>query len=197
MGAKCRNRTTSDELTEVFRLMRALNKEALQSREIGAASHDGQTFKRALEQAIHNLAESLVNKQVTYIELGPEPIKTEFILQTLQDLSVNVIRYVGVDINPSSEATMRQMVENILPQEHIEYCISSFDDLQLERDQSDDSIAVATMLGFQEGNEAPTVMRSWLEAILKPGDILSSGDHARWSGHYDYGSRRGVFRRRA
>ena len=84
------------------------------------------------------------------------------------------IRYVGVDINPSSEATMRQMVENILPQERIEYCISSFDNFQLERDQSDDSIAVATMLGFQEGNEAPTVMRSWLEAILKPGDILLS-----------------------
>ncbi|MCX2724744.1 hypothetical protein [Roseibium salinum] len=170
-----RPKSSADHLDEVFRLMRELNEAGVGSHALGRLSETGSSFRRALEDICAKVAETFSGKPLIYVELGPEPVKTGFIVKTLLELGVEIDRYIAVDINPMSSAHMRAALEEILPDTPLEFVTTSFDAFRLSDAVEDDGpAALITMLGFQEGNDDPFVVNQWLRDIARPGDYLLS-----------------------
>lgn len=162
-------------LDEVFQLMRGLNEIGLRSDIVGRLSAEGMSFQGALKQSCSLVAKQLSGRPLTYVELGPEPVKTKFILQTLLEFGVRINRYIAVDINPMSPPHMRQALTEILPSTQLDFATAAFDNFQPDPCiEEDGSTALITMLGFQEGNDDPLVVNEWLRNIAKPGDLLLS-----------------------
>ncbi len=164
-----------DYLTEIVDAMASLNKQGLTNESLGQISHEGMSFKDALESSIEKVAQRLNGKGLIYVELGPEPIKTSFILQKLLDLGVNITRYIAVDINPASEAPLRPIFEGILGKTPVDFVNASFEDFSLNAYLgATDEPALITMLGFQEGNDDPYTITNWLQQIARTDDMLLS-----------------------
>ncbi|WJS02948.1 hypothetical protein [Roseibium aggregatum] len=167
--------TATGPLDEVFQLMRQLNETGIASDTLGRIHEGGRSFRAALEESCGRIATELAGERLVYVELGPEPVKTGFILKTLQGLGVIIDRYIAVDINPMSAAPMRAALADILPDTPLEFVTAPFEACRLE-DMIEDGAppALVTMLGFQEGNDDPAVVNGWLRDITRPGDLLLS-----------------------
>jgi hypothetical protein len=164
----------SEPLEEVFRLMRELNDIGLRNSELGTSEHKKVAFVQTLEQIAEDIARKMGDGPLQYTELGPEPSKTKFILRTLLENGVEIRRYSGVDINPTSRSTMERELAELLPEELIHYHLVLFEDLK-ETDFRLPAIKnLVTMLGFEEGNEHPRKTREMLDGILGSGDLLLS-----------------------
>jgi hypothetical protein len=164
-----------DYLTEIVDAMASLNKQGLTLKGLGQVNEQGVSFKDALEVSILKIATRLQGKGLIYVELGPEPIKTSFILQKLLDHGVKIARYIAVDINPASEAPLRPVFENILGETPVDFVNASFEDFSLNAYLgTTDEPALITMLGFQEGNDDPYTITNWLQKIARKDDMLLS-----------------------
>lgn len=166
---------THDYLTEIVDAMASLNKQGLTLKGLGQIDDRGVSFKDALEVSIKKIANRLNGKGLIYVELGPEPIKTSFILQKLLEHNVKIARYIAVDINPASEAPLRPIFEEILGKTPVEFVNASFEDFSLSAHLGQtDEPALITMLGFQEGNDDPYTITNWLQQIARMDDMLLS-----------------------
>lgn len=164
-----------DYLTEIVGAMASLNHQGLSHENLGRVDGEGRSFREALALSCKRIADQLNGKSLIYVELGPEPIKTSFILQVLLDLGVKIKRYIAVDINPASEEPLRPVFANILGDTPIDFVISSFEDFSLQDYLGDtEEPAIITMLGFQEGNDDPVIMTNWLKGIARKDDMLLS-----------------------
>lgn len=70
---------------------------------------EGMSFRECIAQASAVLADRAAGRDVIYVELGPEPVKTGSIMRTLRS-KARSLTYVGVDINAESEAVMRDEI---------------------------------------------------------------------------------------
>jgi len=178
--------TATDHLDEVFQLMRQLNEGGIASETLGRLGEGGRSFREALEEICASVARAFAGRELVYVELGPEPVKTRFILKTLLSMGVSIARYVAVDINPKSCEPMKAALESLLPGTPLTFVTASFEDVRLAELIGDDAPdALITMLGFQEGNDDPFIVNDWLAGIARPGDLLLSESQLHTSGHVD------------
>jgi len=178
--------TSTGHLDEVFQLMRQLNEGGIASATLGQLRENGRSFRSALEESCQAIARSLAGEPLVYVELGPEPIKTGFILKTLLRMGVTIDRYIAVDINPKSSGPMKDALSAILPATPLTFVTASFEDFRLADTVGKDAPhAVVTMLGFQEGNDDPFVVNDWLANIARPGDLLLSESQLYTAGQVD------------
>ncbi|KAK4187638.1 hypothetical protein QBC35DRAFT_498206 [Podospora australis] len=188
-------------LEAIFDTMAALNRAALSDQSLctgrrnssassltSASSSDsgetepgeGMSFRTALLSATDELVTLAAGRPVRYVELGPEPWKSQVILSHLLKAGVNLRQYVGIDINPESERTMRAALTPIIGEERFAYLITDFyktsaDDLPPVPGLDKESVvSVMTNLGFQEGNDLPSRLGPMLTRLTKPGDLLLS-----------------------
>lgn len=165
----------AEHLDEVFQLMRQLNEVGVTSRSLGCLTENGRSFRQALNDICVHIASVVGNRPMTYVELGPEPVKTTFIITALLELGVTLERYVAVDINPKSSAPMRSALQGILPDTPLEFVTGAFETFRLEEHAGGTAApALITMLGFQEGNDDPFTVGEWLRNIARPGDLMLS-----------------------
>ncbi len=165
----------TEHLDEVFQLMRQLNAIGIGSPTLGRISEAGRSFRDALRTSCEQVAEAVRGDSLTYVELGPEPVKTGFILKTLLALGVRVERYIAVDINPKSAAHMRNALEPLLPGLPLDFVVQPFEAFRLaDHTGTGSPHALITMLGFQEGNDDPHTVGDWLSDIARPGDLMLS-----------------------
>ncbi len=162
------------ELKEVFQLMRGLNETALSNQNLCRVNDEGASFVDALNAAVHTIIDKFRGRTIHYVELGPEPIKTSFILNKLLANGVMIESYVGVDINPASSSVMKEELSRLLPVQKIRNKILPFNRFQADSIRSEDTPCLITMLGFQEGNESPQTMLNWLSQIASPNDVMLS-----------------------
>lgn len=165
----------SAQLDEVFQLMRQLNEAGIASETLGRLTADGISFRRALEESCARIAARIGGRRLIYVELGPEPVKTGFILTALLRHGVEIERYIAVDINPMSGPHMKSALEAVLPATPLDFVTAPFEDFRLaDAAGNSPSPALITMLGFQEGNDDPLTVNGWLRDIARPGDLLLS-----------------------
>ncbi|WP_075739059.1 hypothetical protein [Streptomyces acidiscabies] len=161
-------------LEEVFQLMWALNERGLSDSQIGNTTLRQRPLTTALDQVLGDIAQELGNAPLQYTELGPEPVKTKYILRNLQESGLDIRQYNGVDINPASRETMRSELSSVLPVERFTYQQTLFEELG-EREYRVPGVRnLVTMLGFEEGNEHPSAINRMLDRILEPGDLFLS-----------------------
>ncbi|KAJ7923824.1 hypothetical protein B0H13DRAFT_1979408 [Mycena leptocephala] len=171
-----------DSLSQIFDTMAKVNRMALESDTLCAGSH-GPAFRDALIcSATHCVAQLANGRRVRYVELGPEPWKSSAILVHLLAAGVRLAYYVGIDINPKSEATMRDALVPIIGAEHFAYLIANF--YKCSADEipeppsapalDDGYFTVVTNLGFQEGNDLPERIGPMLSCLTRPGDLVLS-----------------------
>jgi hypothetical protein len=164
-----------DYLAEIVDAMASLNMQGLTNESLGQVDQAGMSFKDALETSVEKIAQRLDGKGLIYVELGPEPVKTSFILKKLQEHGVKIVRYIAVDINPASEAPLRPIFERILGEAPVDFVNASFEDFSLnEYLGTTNEPALITMLGFQEGNDDPHTITDWLQHIARSNDMLLS-----------------------
>jgi hypothetical protein len=161
-------------LSEVFQLMRTLNQRAVASSTLGRSSPNGQTFRDSLAKFATDVAEIMDGRRFTYVELGPEPVKTAFVIERLRDHGADVQRYIGVDINPASAQPMREALSAMIAPSHITFRLMDFADLGADDIHMAGEPSVITMFGFQEGNEHPATIADRLARIAAPGDLIAS-----------------------
>jgi len=166
--------TADDDLSEIFHLMKNLNIEGITDPLLCTGSDGGNSFSASLLEAIGQFAEKYKGKKINYIELGPEPIKTKFIIEYLISMGVSIDTYCSVDINPASAAYMRESLADILPAASITHQISAFENFRMDSEVFDDLPVLVTMLGFQEGNDESSTMNSWMKNIVKKDGYLLS-----------------------
>ncbi len=164
----------SEPLEEVFRLMRELNDIGLGNPDLGTSEHKKVAFVQTLKQITDDIAQKMGDEPLQYTELGPEPSKTKFILRTLLENGVEIRRYSGVDINPTSRSTMEQELADLLPEELVHYHLVLFENLKEVEFRLPGIKNLVTMLGFEEGNEHPHKTREMLDGTLSSGDLLLS-----------------------
>jgi len=180
------HKTNAGHLDEVFQLMRQLNEGGIASSTLGQLRDSGHSFRTALEESCQAIASSLEGQPLVYVELGPEPVKTGFILKTLLRMGVTIDRYIAVDINPKSSEPMKAALSEILPATPLSFVTTSFENFRLADAVGNGAPrAVVTMLGFQEGNDDPFVVNDWLANIARPGDLLLSESQLYTAGHVD------------
>jgi len=172
-----------DNLQEVFSLMRELNRQALANSHLCKQTPTGISFTDALTNSIEAVVKKFKNRAIHYIELGPEPMKTRFILKQLMDQGVIIESYIGVDINPASCVEMKEKLKPLLDEDKIQHRISLFENFNVNDVRHNETPALITMLGFQEGNEEPAVMRRWMSQIASQGDYLLSEMQILDEGH--------------
>lgn len=164
-----------DYLAEIVDAMASLNMQGLTNESLGQINQAGTSFKSALEISVEKIAQRLNGKGLIYVELGPEPVKTSYILKKLLDHGVKIIRYIAVDINPASEAPLRPIFERILGGTPVDFVNASFEDFSLSAYLgTTHEPALITMLGFQEGNDDPYTVTDWLQSIARQDDMLLS-----------------------
>ncbi|MFI5526704.1 hypothetical protein [Streptomyces platensis] len=161
-------------LEEVFRLMWALNERGLSDQEIGNTQLHQRPLTTALDQVLEDIASELGGAPLQYTELGPEPVKTKYIVRSLQEHGLDIRQYNGVDINPASRETMQRELASLIPAERFSYQQTLFEELG-DRDYRVPGVRnLVTMLGFEEGNEHPAAVNEMLDRILEPGDLFLS-----------------------
>jgi hypothetical protein len=163
----------TDYSDKIFSLMKNLNKTGLEDELIGVLSN-GNSFKDALSHTIHDMSNFLEERLFSYVELGPEPIKTLFILSSLLKNGYKIESYTSIDINPSSETVMREALSALIPEEKINFINSDYANCTANDIPSNGANKIVTMLGFQEGNEDPKAILDILDNITAPKDIVLS-----------------------
>ncbi|KAK4195525.1 hypothetical protein QBC40DRAFT_352459 [Triangularia verruculosa] len=172
-----------ESLAAIFGTMAELNKGALLDKNLCTSNPDngGHSFRSALLSATDELANLAQGRKVRYVELGPEPFKSSVIITHLINSGVHLSQYVGIDINPESELTMRAALEPIIGPDRFAYLVADFyktsaDDLPPlpNSDKESEVITVMTNLGFQEGNDLPSRLGPMLSRLTRPGDLLLS-----------------------
>ena len=165
----------NEYLNQVVEAMAGLNKEGMNSPNLGRVSKNGSEFSATLKKTCEWFAATSEKKTIVYVELGPEPVKTSRIIGYLLENDIQIEHYVAVDINPASEKYMRPAIEKLLPNSKLSFVTSSFEEFQLaEFLENNSTPAFITMLGFQEGNDDPEIMTKWLAGIARSGDFLLS-----------------------
>lgn len=162
---------------KVFELMAQINKAALQSGTLCTDAEGQQSFQDALNETIDFLTEHLRGKKIHFVELGPEPVKTDLIIQKLTEVSS--VLYTGIDINESSRQVMHDAIVKHIDTKDFEYIINNYHDQDLLFSDTDCDIRIITMLGFQEGNEFPHIIGEMLDKFGKAPAILISEHHVR------------------
>ena len=161
-----------EELREVFNLMRQLNVQGVTGDALCRSERGGSSFIETLHGALADLVEQLPDGHLRYVELGPEPIKTIEIMRSLLDAGVVIDSYTAVDINPASSAIMHEAVSKLLPVDKIDFITADYLNLDSLSFGVGDAPVLATMLGFQEGNESPYRMAQFFRRVLSQGDVL-------------------------
>jgi len=154
--------------------MRELNEVGLEDPLVDTSEHNKTALNRTLRLIVEDAARESGDKALQYTELGPEPSKTKFILRNLLENGVDVRRYCGVDINPTSKDRMEREIAELLSRERIRYRIELFEDLGGSDFRMPGTRNLVTMLGFEEGNQHPRKIQGTLDAILGAGDLLLS-----------------------
>ena len=164
---------SASDLSEVFELMRSLNRKGMSDSSVGCMNGGTKCLADVLNETCDFIAETYRGTSIEYIELGPEPVKTELILSALKARGVEIAAYRSVDINPASAAPMREVVGRLLKPSQIHHVAANFDELDQIQINAEHPIIV-TSLGFQEGNHMPRDTRSLLRRITAPGDSVLS-----------------------
>ncbi|MCJ1373431.1 hypothetical protein MMC20_004659 [Loxospora ochrophaea] len=175
------NSTNEQNLSSVFDTMAKLNQGALENPSL-CAGQRGPSFRDALSQAAGELAFLANGRRVRYVELGPEPWKSRALLAKLLEAGVQLLQYIGVDINPKSEETMRRALVPVIGAKRFAYCIADFYKCSADNfpkpngdtGVQDQCVTVVTNLGFQEGNDLPSRIGPMLMRLTRPGDLLLS-----------------------
>lgn len=162
------------ELEEVFSLMKRLNEAALRDESIGTSEDGSGSFRDTLALTAGDITRHFSGREFDYVELGPEPAKTGFVVAELLGQGARIRRYVGVDINPASKKVMQEALSRHLAPDQIRHRISSFDRFALDDIRENGVPALVTTLGFQEGNEDPATLPAFYRRLLGPGDLLLS-----------------------
>jgi len=164
---------TSADLSEVFELMRSLNLQGITDPNVGCYGGGKTNFASVLNNACNILAHRYQGQRVRYVELGPEPIKTELMISGLLARGVDLASSVSVDINPESATPMREAVKRVKSDISVDHVLGNFD--EITRDNIPGSGAtVFTSLGFQEGNHMPENVRTMLGKLLDKNDCYMS-----------------------
>ncbi|RHZ44054.1 uncharacterized protein CDV56_101123 [Aspergillus thermomutatus] len=175
------NTNQEQNLAAIFNTMATLNRLALEDPRT-CAGKLGPSFRDALLQAADEIAMLADNRPIRYVELGPEPWKSRAILERLLARGVSLCQYVGIDINPESERTMREALAPVTGEERFSYWVEDFYKCSVagfpkpkgETTPSESLVTVVTNLGFQEGNDLPARIGPMLKSITRSGDILLS-----------------------
>lgn len=115
------------DLERIFFVMRTLNRKGIESRHLGASSQNVKSLRQTLQDTCGTLAQLLPFQAIQYIELGPEPVKTRFILERLIRRGIDIHRYVAIDVNPTSQKWMVRALHKILPPEKIMFQTTLFE----------------------------------------------------------------------
>gem|GEM_PF-6287791 len=165
---------------EVFERLQEINYIGVTSKNLcRRADGHGKSFRESLDRTIEVLAVKLAGKDITYIELGPEPVKTYLIVSSLKKIARS-IRYVGIDINASSRVSMQRHIGGVVGESNFYYLIGdyfniNFSDVQSEVGFSlEGSTVILTSLGSQEGNEHPEFIHSVYRRLTRPDDLIIS-----------------------
>ena len=162
------------DLYEVFDLMRSLNYKGITDATVGTGKGgQGLCLADALNETCDVIAEKFNGVSIDYVELGPEPVKTELLLSALRARGVHIDSYTSIDINPSSAKPMREVVSRVWSEIDIHHLAINFHDLTAEHLGKEHPV-VFTSLGFQEGNHTPSQIYAMLQRIMRPGDIYLS-----------------------
>lgn len=164
------------QLEEIFLLMKTLNDTAINTSGLCSAADGTRDFVATLDNTITSIVHNFGKRAFSYLELGPEPIKTRYIINRLIQQETQIINYHGVDINPSSEKTMRAALANInfTNPIDIKWSCKDFNTLTKDDVHTNNLPVLATTLGFQEGNDHPKVLATLFDNLLKPEDLLLS-----------------------
>lgn len=140
---------------QLFLLMCALNEQGLNTEGLCADAQGHGSLNSLLTQLADRLARLSQGQRVHYVELGPEPIKTVPLLTQIAR-AANNLRYTAIDINATSESIMRDAVTPIVAERgSVHYLAADYRTVSHEQLRHDQDLTLITMLGFQEGNEAP------------------------------------------
>lgn len=91
---------SSEDLKLIFSLMRELNYKGITSPNVGCYNGGTHCLADALNAVCDTIAEEYSGRTIDYIELGPEPVKTELLLSGLKARGVKIASYKSVDIHP-------------------------------------------------------------------------------------------------
>lgn len=170
-----------DEISRrVFSRLREINHVGMTTADLCRRSDGlGRSFRECLDAAAMALAHGARGRDVVYVELGPEPIKTRAILQQLQMHARSVV-YVGIDINAASQSAMRSEIAPLIGEDGFHYLLRDYtnvrrDDLAiaLGRDLGT-SLVVVSSLGSQEGNEYPAQIHAVYRSLTAANDFVLS-----------------------
>jgi histidine-specific SAM-dependent methyltransferase len=164
---------SSSDLSEVFELMRSLNYKGMTDSTIGCTTDGNTCLADALNETCDFIAQTYNGTAIDYVELGPEPVKTELILSALKARGVDIASYISVDINPASAGPMREVVGRLLKPSQISHVAANFNELRRAQLNANNPIMVTT-LGFQEGNHMPSDTRDLLRRITDKDDSVLS-----------------------
>ncbi|MBZ0216859.1 MAG: L-histidine N(alpha)-methyltransferase [Fimbriimonadaceae bacterium] len=153
--------------------MRSLNYKGMTDSTIGCTPNGKICLADALNETCDIIAQTYNGAAIDYVELGPEPVKTELILSALKARGVDIASYISVDINPASAAPMREIVGRLLKPSQIHHVAANFNELTRAQLNADHPILI-TSLGFQEGNHMPRDTRDLLQRISTNGDSVLS-----------------------
>ncbi len=162
---------SNSDLLEVFELMRSLNQKGIEDASIGMQGITGPCLSDAFNQTCDVLARRYKGQSIDYVELGPEPVKTELLLSALRARGVDIASYTSIDINPASAGPMREAVSRVWSKIRIHHLSENFDNLTAVTLGKNNPV-IFTSLGFQEGNHPPSQTHDLLTRIMRPGDLF-------------------------
>lgn len=166
-----------ENLTRIFEIMCALNEYPLSDPTIASNDYGESGFKDTLEKFIRKLATSLEGKSFNYVELGPEPVKTRYILHRLNEFGIHITHYFCVDINPASKERMEEELSSFFTPDQMTFHQCDFDDLSYQDIHIEGEGALITMTGFQEGNDHPDINTARFQNMCGANDIIITELH--------------------
>lgn len=137
----------------------------------------GASFREALDQMILRLANIIHNKNVLYLELGPEPVKTSLILEGIKS-KARSISYLGIDVNEVSKEIMTLELSRTIDSSKIHYLVADYRNVCRKKikdvigHDAENYVMLVTSLGSQEGNEHPQVMHEVYRRITHEADYV-------------------------
>lgn len=165
---------------DIFHKLREINQIGINEKDLCRSDDgNGYSFREGLDKSISELSYRLKNKKIIYIELGPEPVKTELILNGIMN-TAELAAYICIDINASSKNFMLQHISKLIGDSKVTYLLSDYRDISRSQildiigQEYKDCTFVITSLGSQEGNEHPEVMHSVYRSLMDKGDLLLS-----------------------
>ncbi len=159
------------DLLEVFELMRSLNYKGITDASVGLQDGEGPCLADVFNRTCDVIAGKFRGQTIDYVELGPEPVKTELLLSALRARGVDIASYTSIDINPSSAKPMREVVSRVWSRIKTHHLAINFNDLSAIMLDKTNPV-LFTSLGFQEGNHAPSQTYTMLKRIMRPGDLF-------------------------